>query len=162
MFRYLTVAVIGFVMTASSVFAEDHVIATAIRDAFSSTTSSLAPVDENQPSTGEERHFRKPERPWPLPALYGSSAFLQSYDAYLTLAALKRGAFEVNPVLRPISDTPWAFIAVKAGLTAASFVGAERMWKDNHRVRAVALMVASNVMMVVVTAHNNAVLQRIK
>ena len=98
----------------------------------------------------------------PLPALYGSSAFLQGYDAYLTLAALKRGASEVNPILKPISGDPVAFIAVKAGLTAASFVGAERLWKDNHRVSAVVLMVASNAMMVVVTAHNNAVLQRLK
>jgi hypothetical protein len=137
-------------------------MANAIRTAFSSTTSSLAKSDESQSPHSEERHFNKPERPWPLPALYGSSSFLEGYDAYLTLAALKRGASEVNPILKPISGDPVVFIAVKAGLTAASFVGAERLWKDNHRVSAVALMVASNAMMVIVTAHNNAVLQRIK
>jgi Domain of unknown function (DUF5658) len=162
MFRCLTVAVIGFVMTASSVFAEDHAIANAINNAFPSTTSSITNSDETESPNNEVSHFRKPERPWPLPALYGSSAFLQGYDAYLTLAALKRGASEVNPILKPISGDPVAFIAVKAGLTAVSFVGAERLWKDNHRLGAVALMVASNAMMVVVTAHNNAVLQRIK
>ena len=162
MHHHLAVAVMGLLVSASSVFAEDQLIANAIRNTFSSTTSSLTRSDENQPSTGEERHFRKPERPWPLPALYGSSAFLQSYDAYLTLAALKRGAFEVNPVLRPISDAPWAFIAVKAGLTATSIVGAERLWKDNHRGSAVALMVVANAMMVAIAAHNTAVLQRMK
>jgi hypothetical protein len=161
MFRCLTVAVIGFVMTASSVFAEDYAIAHAINNALSST-SSLTKSDGNESPNNEDRPFKKPERPWPLPALYGSSAFLQGYDTYLTLAALKRGASEVNPILKPISGDPVAFIAVKAGLTAASFVGAERLWKDNHRVSAVALMVASNAMMIVVTAHNNAVLQRIK
>jgi hypothetical protein len=36
------------------------------------------------------------------------------------------------------------------------------LWKDNHRLSAVALMVASNAIMVAVTAHNAAVLQRIK
>jgi len=162
MFRCLTVAVIGFVMTASSVSAEDHAIANAINNEFSSTTSSITNSDENESSKNEVSIFKKPQRPWPLPALYGSSAFLQGYDAYLTLTALKRGASEVNPILKPISGNPVAFIAVKAGLTAASFVGAERLWKDNHRLSAVALMVASNAMMVVVTAHNNAVLQGIK
>jgi uncharacterized protein DUF5658 len=162
MFRCLTVVVIGFVMTASSVFAEDHAIANAITNAFPSTTSSITNSDETESANSEVVHFKKPERPWPLPALYGSSAFLQGYDAYLTLAALNRGASEVNPILRPISGNPVAFIAVKAGLTAASFVGAERLWKDNHRVSAVALMLASNAMMIAVTAHNNAVLQHIK
>ena len=162
MFRCLTVAVIGFVMTTSSVFAEDRAIANAIDNAFSSTTSSITNSDENESANTRVSYFKKPERPWPLPALYGSSVFLQGYDAYLTLAALKRGASEVNPILKPISGSPVAFIAVKAGLTAASFVGAERLWKDNHRLSAVALMVASNAMMVVVTAHNSAVLQHIK
>jgi len=161
-FRYLTVAVIGFVMTASSVFAEDHAIATAIDNAFPSTTSSITNSDQKESANNEVSPFKKPERPWPLPALYGSSAFLQGYDTYLTIAALKRGASEVNPILKPISGNPVAFIAVKAGLTAASFVGTERLWKDNHRLSAVALMVASNAVMVVVTAHNVAVLQRIK
>lgn len=68
----------------------------------------------------------------------------------------------MNPILRPVSDDPVALIAVKAGLTAASFVGAERLWKENHRTSAVALMMLSNAMMIVVAAHNNAVLQRIK
>jgi hypothetical protein len=162
MFRCLTVVVVGFVVTASSAFAEDHAIANAVKNAFSSTTSSITSSDEPESPTNQDSDFNKPERPWPLPALYGASAFLQGYDAYLTLAALKRGGSEVNPILKPISGDPVAFIAVKAGLTAASFVGAERLWKDNHRLSAVALMVASNAMMVVVTAHNNSVLQRIR
>ena len=162
MFRCLTVAAIGFVMTASSVFAEDHAIANAIDHAFPSTTSPITRSDQPESSNDEGSHFKQPERPWALPALYGSSAFLQGFDAYLTFAALKRGASEVNPVLKPISGNAVAFVAVKAGLTAASFVAAERLWKDNHRLGAVALMVASNAIMVVVTAHNVAVLQRIK
>jgi hypothetical protein len=161
-FRCLIVAVIGCVMTSSSVFAEDHAIANAIDNAFSSITSSITNSDEKEPANNDVSDSKKPGRPWPLPALYGSSAFFQGYDVYLTLAALKRGASEVNPVLKPISGNPVAFIAVKAGLTAASFVGAERLWKDDHRLGAVALMLASNAMMVVATAHNLTVLQRIK
>lgn len=163
MFRYFTVAVAGFVVTASCVFAEDQSTVQATRNALSDVAapSIEQPTDDESPRSGETK-IGRPQRPWPLPALYGSSVFLQSYDASLTLSALKKGATEVNPILRPFSDDPVAFIAVKAGLTAASFVGAERLWKDNHRASAVAFMVLSNAMMVVITAHNNAVLQRLK
>jgi hypothetical protein len=63
-------------------------------------------------------------------------------------------------VLKPFTKHPAAFIAVKAGLEAASIAAAEQMWKDNHRARAVVLMLVTNAMMVGVTAHNAAVLAK--
>jgi len=36
------------------------------------------------------------------------------------------------------------------------------MWKDNHRARAVVLMLVTNAMMVGITAHNAAVLQSVR
>lgn len=159
--RYLIVAIVGFaVTTASSVFAQDHLIVSAI-GGVPSTAASLVQGESQSPSR-EEGHFKNPHRPWPLPALYSSSVFFESYDAFLTLSALKKGGKEANPILKPFSDYPVAFVAAKAGLTAVSFMGAERLWKRNHRASAVTLMVLSNAMMVVVTAHNNAVLQRLK
>ena len=163
MFRSIAIAIIGCVVTPSVLFAEDQLAANTTRNPLSTVSAaSVEPLSAEEAPAGGETKVVRPERPWPLPALYGSSAFLQGFDAYLTVSALKRGAKEVNPILRPVSDHPVALIAVKAGLTAASFVGAERLWKENHRASAVALMVVSNAMMVVVAAHNNAVLQRIK
>ena len=91
--------------------------------------------------------------------LYGSSTFFHSYDTYVTLSAVNAGATELNPVLKPFTNHP---VALKAGLTAASIAVAEQMWKDNHRARAVVLMLLGNAMMVGVTAHNAAVLRRVR
>jgi hypothetical protein len=55
-----------------------------------------------------------------------------------------------------------AFIGLKAGVTMMSIMAAERMWKDNNRVRAVLTMVATNAFMAAVAAHNTAVLHRVQ
>ena len=114
---------------------------------------------DGQTTTGQAVDITMPRRPWPLPALYGSATFLHACDTYLSLSALNAGALELNPVLKPFTNHPVAFIAVKAGLTAASIAGAEQMWKHDHRAKAVVLMMLTNAMMVGITAHNAAVLQ---
>lgn len=163
MHGYVLAAIVGFVMmSASSAFADDRVIAPSITGAFIDTATSIAPSPNGQTPTRQAVDITRPRRPWPLPALYGSAIFLHSCDTYLTLSALNAGASEVNPVLKPFTNHPVAFIAVKAGLTAASIAGAEQMWKDNHRGRAVALMLLTNAMMVGIAAHNAAVLQTIR
>jgi hypothetical protein len=43
-------------------------------------------------------------------------------------------------------------------VTAASILAAEQLWKGNHRAGAIGLMIASNVMMGMVAAHNARVL----
>jgi hypothetical protein len=101
-------------------------------------------------------------RPSLLPALYATSAALQGYDTYSTLSALKNGAREANPIMKGIVNNPAAFVAMKAGVTTASIMAAERLWKGNHRMGAIGLMVASNVMMGVVAAHNSRVLASLK
>jgi uncharacterized protein DUF5658 len=164
MHGYLVLAILGVVMTASSALAEDRLIANAFSRALAVAASAGAPDVEAAPPERERGRFRhpKPERPWPLPILYGSSAFLQSYDAYMTLRALEMGASEINPVLKPISGHPLALIAVKTGLTAASIFAAEKLWKDRHRRKAVSVMLISNAMMVVIAAHNTSVLHQIR
>jgi hypothetical protein len=101
-------------------------------------------------------------RPSLLPALYATSAALQGYDAYSTLSALKNGAHEANPVMGGLVKNPAAFVAMKAGVATASIMAAERLWKSNHRMGAIGLMVASNAMMGIVAAHNSRVLSTLR
>jgi hypothetical protein len=101
-------------------------------------------------------------RPALLPALYATSAALQGYDAYSTISALKSGGVEANPVMKTVVKNPAAFVAMKAGVTTASIMAAERLWKTNHRMGAIGLMVASNAMMGMVAAHNSQVLSNLK
>jgi hypothetical protein len=69
-------------------------------------------------------------------------------------------ATEANPLMKGVTKYPAAFIALKAGLTLGGIVHSERLWKNNHRVAAVALMAASNGLMAVVVARNASVLRR--
>lgn len=93
-------------------------------------------------------------RPAVLPGLYAASAFLQGYDTYSTMKALRSGAREANPFMQHVVKSPVAFVAVKATVTTASVMAAEQLWKNNHRAGAIGLMVVSNAMMGMVAAHN--------
>jgi len=163
MYRGIALAIVGLLLTASSVFAEEYPTAPTISGAFSAETLALI-HGTDEPAQGPRRdHYRRRQRPWPLPFLYGSSAFLNSYDAFLTLGALKAGASEANPLMKPIvTRSPAAFLALKAGMTAASIASAERLWKQRHRKSAVLVMVLSNGMMAAIAAHNTAVVQQMK
>ena len=130
--RILVAAVMGLMLTASSVFAAD---------------------DEG---------VKAPRRPMLLPSLYAGAARLQGYDVYSTLTALKSGATEANPLMKGITKSPAAFVVLKAGVTMASIMTAERMWKNNRRVAAVMLMVVSNGMLAAVAAHNASTLRRVQ
>ncbi len=101
-------------------------------------------------------------RPSMLPALYVTSAALQGYDAYSTLTALKNGGREANPLMKGITKSPAAFVAMKAGVTMASIMASEQLWKNHHRLGAIGLMVASNLMMGIVAKHNAQVLSNLK
>ena len=93
-------------------------------------------------------------RPSILPALYAGSAILQAYDAYSTLKALNLGAVEANPLAQGVVGNPALFIGVKAAVASASILAAEKMWKNHHRVAAIATMVATNSLMAMVAANN--------
>ena len=116
--------------------------------ASAATTTVVANTESAAPVTF------KYGRPAALPALYAASAFLQGYDSFSTLKALKNGAREANPFMQHVVKSPAAFIAVKASVTTASVMAAEQLWKNNHRAGAIGLMIASNAMMGMVAAHN--------
>ncbi|MGC4082574.1 MAG: DUF5658 family protein [Vicinamibacterales bacterium] len=101
-------------------------------------------------------------RPSMLPALYATSAALQGYDAYSTLTALKSGGVEANPLMKSVVKNPAVFVALKAGVATTSILAAEKMWKRGNRMGAIGVMVASNVMMGVVAAHNSKVLSTLR
>jgi hypothetical protein len=160
--RILVTTVMGLMLTASSVLAVDEEGAKSLAPAVAAAATSLAQKTDLAASINLAAKFKAPRRPMLLPTLYAGSALLQGYDAYSTLTALKSGATEANPLMKGITKVPVAFIALKAGMTMASIMSAERMWKDNHRVRAIVIMAVSNGMMAMVAKHNAGVLQRVR
>lgn len=163
--RNLVGAMLGLAMmaSASASFAADADQATAsIAPALSIAATTIAERSEQTARLNLAPTFHGARRPMVLPALYAGSAILQGYDAYSTLSVLKNGGVEANPMMKSVTQSPVAFVAVKASIAAASIMASERLWKDNHRVAAVLTMVATNGLMGMVAAHNSSVLHRIQ
>jgi len=100
--------------------------------------------------------FRAPEprRPAALVPMYASLVTLQALDFVSTTRALSSpNAYEANPVMRGVVGSPAAFLAVKAGSTAATIWIAEK-WRRKHPVRAMVFMASTNAAMAAVVAHN--------
>ena len=133
--------------------------AAVITAAFLAIPTAVAAQDTSGP-TSFLMQARPARRPILLSALDVSYATLQGYDSYSTLKALKHGAVEANPAMAGVVDNKAAFLTVKAVTTAVSMYAAEPLWRHNHRVVAVAVMVLANGMMVRVAVHNRAVLRR--
>lgn len=148
----------AFAADANDAQAPALAIAPATIAAAAAATTASNTIDLAPRTTGSFKYGR----PTLLPALYATSAVLQGYDAYSTLSALKNGAREANPMMSGLTRNPAAFVAMKAGVTTASIMAAERLWKTNHRMGAIGLMIASNAMMGVVAAHNSRVLSTLK
>lgn len=101
-------------------------------------------------------------RPAVLPALYASCGALQAYDIYSTRQALNRGAREANPLMQDVVGNPGAFIALKAGVAAATILAAERLWKNDRKAAAIGVMIASNVVASVVASRNASTLRHLR
>jgi hypothetical protein len=113
--------------------------------------AALAPIQIGAPSRGAV-----------LPLLYASYAGLQAFDATSTLRGVKLGAQEANPLMSGLSGNPAGMWALKAGLTAASIVASEHLWKQHRRGEAIALMVVANGIMAGVAARNAAVVNGLR
>jgi uncharacterized protein DUF5658 len=98
-------------------------------------------------------------RPSMLIPMYASLAALQGFDIYTTSAAIKRGAVEANPLVKPVAGRNMASVLVKAAATAGSIYFTERAWKSNRK-GAVILMTAINVATAAIVAHNTQVARR--
>lgn len=154
-------SVMTLMLTSSAYAAEDTPVM-----ALTPAISAMALAEGAQQVVRSETLFRverpRTARPLLLPSLYVASAGLQAYDAYSTLNALKLGGVEQNPFMKGITKNPAAFIAVKAAVTTASIVAAEKLWRDNNRWGAIGLMIASNSLMAIVAAHNASVVSRLR
>lgn len=164
--RLLVASLLGSLLTASTTLAADQEGAATpgLSAAAAAAVIASAPSYDKAAAAAEQNAPRvfKFGRPSLLPALYGTSAVLQGYDAYSTLAVLKHGGVEVNPVMKGITRHPAAFVGLKAGVTMMSIMAAERMWKNHNRVGAVLTMVASNSLMAMVAANNARVLSQVR
>lgn len=97
-----------------------------------------------------------------LLSLYAGNSALQGYDAYSTLTALKSNGVESNPIMGRVTKSTVGLVFVKAGVSAATIYTAERLWRNNRRGHAIAVMLLSNGLMAVVAAHNHSVLGRLR
>lgn len=171
--RFLVAAAMGLLMTVSPVFAADEPAAagaTPVGTAAASvaprldTASAVAEATASWPrlETTHRSTFNPYRRPKALPGLYAGTIALQGYDAYSTIAALRAGAAEANPLMKSVTKNPAAFIALKGGVATLSILAAERLWKEDRRVAAVVSMVVSNSVMAMVAANNASVLHRLR
>ena len=119
-------------------------------------------VVTGQPAPSAAKIREAASRPALLPALYASYAGLQAYDVYSTRQALSRGAREANPLMQGVAGSTSGMIALKAGLTVGTIMAAERMWKNNNKMGAIAVLVASNGVAAIVAARNASTLRQLR
>ena len=81
-----------------------------------------------------------PQRPAALVPLYVSFAALQALDIHSTLRAPELGGHEANPIVGGMLGSPAAFVAAKAGMTAAVYYASERLWKRNKAAALVTMI----------------------
>lgn len=165
MHRVFLASAMGVLLASSPALAADdnNGPAAIVAPAMAAAASALAPAaDLRVPVPAMPKAARVAGRPFALPALYAGAAALQAYDTYSTLAVLKLGGREVNPVMKGVTKSPVAFVALKAGMATMSIMAAERMWKRNNRAGAILTMVASNAFMAYVASNNARVLARMK
>jgi len=167
--RRSTVAVfVSFMLAASTARATD--LTASIEKAANTAAVAADSANAAAPSDSKDEampplKLATPRSSFPtgrvaLSALYAGFVAFQAYDVYSTNKAISNGAREVNPQMRGVVQNPLAFIGLKVAVTAGSIVQTERFWRGQHKVAALALMAASNGIMMAVAAHNSAVLNQ--
>ncbi len=94
-----------------------------------------------------------------LIVLSASVTSLQAYDTYSTLAALKHGAVEANPLMQGVVKHPGAFVALKGGIAIGPVYAATQLWRRHHRGAALVLRAVTSGAAAAVAAHNASVLR---
>jgi Domain of unknown function (DUF5658) len=103
---------------------------------------------------------QEPGRPWWAATALTAHATSHALDLVTTNVALRQNpnAVEMNPVLRPFVDQPWAFGSVSAGL----WIGANyTLWKvaKSHPKRATFIAVALSAAEMAIASHNVSVMR---
>ena len=157
MFRMTAALLLAFAMSVMPAFAAEPevgpgALATAVAPPLAGDAGlSLVPVEFGGPSRGTL-----------LPALYVGLAGLNAFDAYTTSWGVAHGAVEANAMMRGVASNAPALWAVKGSITAGTIIVAERLWRQNRRASAIAVMVLSNGMMAVVAARNASVIRQLR
>ena len=86
-------------------------------------------------------------------ALYASTAAMQALDVHSSLTGFKSGAVEANPIMKGITKSPGAFVAVKAAVATGTILAARQIAKRNKLAAAV-MLVAVNSVYAFVAVHN--------
>jgi hypothetical protein len=97
-----------------------------------------------------------------LSSLHAVTGVVQTYDGLLTLRVLKAGGIETNPLIKPLTRSEGALIGVKVAAAVATVIGAETLWRNNHRVGAIVASVVANSAMAMVAHHNARVLAQLE
>jgi hypothetical protein len=160
--RILATSLLSVMMSATIAHAADESTVPSLVAGAATAASAIAQRTDVAAAPSFAPRSIAVRRPSALPSLYVGSALLQGYDAYSTLTVLRSGGAEANPMMQGLTQNPAAFIAVKAGITAASIIAAEKMWKDHNRTGAVLTMVVSNALMGFVAANNSHVLSQVR
>jgi hypothetical protein len=152
MIRTVGIALVSLSLSAGAVYAADANDGSARTTAVGETAAPATAAEASR-ALAAAGWVRANHRPAALPGLYASLAALQIFDGYSTQRGLAAGAREANPVMKSVIGHSASFWTVKAAMTVAPMLAAERLWKTN-KVAAIAVMVASNGVMAAVAAHN--------
>lgn len=78
--------------------------------------------------------FEKKNDPW-YRAMQITYVSLNAADYVLTLSAISKGAYEVNPLARPIIDRPVLLAAIKGTVTGGTLFLTEKwLYKDSPKL----------------------------
>lgn len=114
-------------------------------------STPLADVANLAFASGERVSFT--ENPRVLKSLRFGFIGVQALDVHSTWKALSGGAREGNAVMRPLTSSPAAYMAIKAGMTFLVYKGTERGGK-RHAKTMFWLLVASDAAMSAIAIHN--------
>jgi hypothetical protein len=149
-------------IVASSVLFPVAPMAPVAIAAASAAAEAEAKAEPQPAAFARGERFDGPRRPFALPALYASQIALQALDAHSTYAAINRGAYEANPLMKGVVKNKAAMMAVKAGVAASTIMLAEKMWKRGNRAGAIATMLVVNGVTAAVVANNYKVAARLR
>jgi hypothetical protein len=129
------------------------VLLVAANDAASSDPATPIVAPDDQFGRQILRPTPRPRRGFSMLPFYVSTAALQMADAHSTMLVIKRGGGEANPLLQGVVNRKPAFIALKAGVAAATIYAVSKIAKGN-KVAAMALSIGLNSLYATVVSHN--------
>ena len=114
--------------------------------------------DDGEGSTIERFIPRRDPRRAVLSSLDLATGIVQGFDGFLTLRVLKAGGVETNPLVKSVASNQGALMAIKVSAAVSTVIGAELLWRHDHRVGAIVASLVANSAMVMVARHNAKVL----